>query len=110
MSTTPSPTDATVAKCLDLGHGFHEDERETVLEVLHKIDHRLHGTAADRVQLILMVKDRDHNDQKITFEAHVAGVPTIVATAEDEDLWAGVAHVREEFLRQYNDWVSAHRR
>jgi ribosome-associated translation inhibitor RaiA len=110
MSTTPSPTDATVAECLDLGHGFHEEDREKALEVLEKLDHRFHGTGADRVKLTLMVKDRDHNDQKVTFEAHVAGMPTIVATAEDEDIWTAVAHVREEFLRQYNDWRSEHRR
>lgn len=110
MTTHPSPTDATVDKCLDLGHGFHEDERDKVVEILQKLDHRFHGTEEDRVQLVLMVKDRDHNDQKVTFEAYVAGVPAIVATAEDEDLWAAVAHVREEFLRQYNDWRDAHRR
>lgn len=110
MSTLPSPSDATVDKCLDLGHGFHEDERDRVVEILHKIDHRFHGTAADRVQLVLMVKDRDHNDQKVTLEAYVAGVPNIVATADDEDLWSAVAHVREEFLRQYNDWREEHRR
>ncbi len=103
MNTTPSPTDATVAKCLILGHGFHENEREKVCEVLQKIDHRLQGIPEDRVSFELLVKDRDQNDQKVTLEAGV-GRAHLVATAEDADLWTAVTHVREEFLRLYNDW------
>lgn len=109
MTTDPSPSDATVAKCLILGHGFHEDERDKVLEILHKVDHRLHGIPEDRVRFELLVKDREHNDQKVTLEAGV-GSAHVVATADDEDVWAAVAHVREEFLRQYNDWRETHKR
>jgi hypothetical protein len=103
MTTEPSPTDATVEKCLILGHGFHENERAKVCEILHKIDHRLHGIPQESASFELLVKDRDHNDQKVTLEAGV-GKAHLVATAEDEDVWAAVAHVREEFLRLYNDW------
>jgi len=110
MTTPPSPTDATVEECLVVGHGFHEPDRSRVVEILDKVDHRFHGTPADRVRLELMVKDRDHNDQKVTFEAHIAGVPTIVATSTQADIWACVAEVRDEFLRQYNDWREQHRR
>lgn len=103
MTTEPSPTDATVEKCLILGHGFHESDRDKVCEVLHKIDHRLHGISEESARFELLVKDRDHNDQKVTLEAGV-GKAHLVATADDEDLWVAVAHVREEFLRLYNDW------
>jgi hypothetical protein len=109
MSTPPSENDATVEKCLILGHGFHEDERDKVCEILHKIDHRLHGLPEDKVRLELLVKDRDGKDQKTTLEAGV-GRAHLVATADDEDVWAAVAHVREEFLRLYNDWRDKHDR
>lgn len=109
MTTPPSENDATVEKCLILGHGFHEEERDKVCEILHKIDHRLHGTPEDQARLELLVKDRDHNDQKVTLEAGV-GRAHLVATAEDEDIWTAVAHVREEFLRLYNDWRDKHAR
>ena len=109
MSKQPSPDDATVEKCLILGHGFHEKDRPKVDEILSRIDHRFVGLHADRVQLELMVKDRDHNDQKVTLEAGVGGAH-LVATAEEEDLWSAVAHVRDEFLRQFNDWSDTHRR
>lgn len=109
MSTDPSDNDATVEKCLILGHGFHAEDRDKVVEILKKIDHRLHGTPEDMARLELMVKDRDHNDQKVTLEAGV-GRAHLVATAEDEDVWAAVAHVREEFLRLYNDWRDKHDR
>ena len=110
MTTKPSPQDAaSVEKCLILGHGFHEDERAKVCEVLHKIDHRLAGVPEDSAKLEIGVKDRDGNDQKVTLEAGV-GKAHLVATAEDEDVWAAVAHVREEFLRLYNDWADKHKR
>ncbi|MCP4436400.1 MAG: HPF/RaiA family ribosome-associated protein [Actinomycetia bacterium] len=109
MTTTPSDTDASVEKCLILGHGFHEDERSKVCEILHKIDHRLHGIPAENAKLEIGVKDRDGKDQKVTLEAGV-GKAHLVATAEDEDVWAAVAHVREEFLRLYNDWADKRKR
>ncbi len=108
-SKTPPADQATLEKCLILGHGFHEGDHDQVMEALHRIDHRLAGLEANRVTLELMVKDRDHNDQKVTLEADI-GKAHLVATEENEDLWAAVAAVREEILRQYNDWSDTHRR
>ena len=110
MTTKPSEEDAaSVEKCLILGHGFHESEFAKVCEILHKINHRLAGTPAENARLELLVKDRDGKEQKVTLEAGV-GKAHLVATAEDEDLWAAVAHAREEFLRLYNDWADKHKR
>ncbi len=103
MSTTPGPDDATVSQCLQLGHGFHEDEREKAVSVLDRLDHRLVGEPAAGVRIDLHAKDRDHPGQKVTLEAHVAGLPTMVATSERDDLWAAVTQVRDEVLRQLND-------
>jgi ribosome-associated translation inhibitor RaiA len=103
MSTTPSPSDATVEKCLHLGHGFHEDERSKVVGILDKLDHRLTGVAADRVRLDLHVKERERPGQRVTLEGHVGGLPAIVATSDKADIWVAVADARDEFLRQLND-------
>lgn len=103
MSTTPSPSDATIEQCLQLGHGFHESERATAVEILDKIDHRLVGQPADAVRFDLMVNDRDGRDQKVTLEGHIAGLPTLVATTHDAEVWVAVARTRDEVLRQLND-------
>lgn len=103
MSTTPSPSDATVAECLHVGHGFHEDERERLVGILDKLDHRLTGTPADRVRLDIQVKERDQPSQKVTLEGQVASLPAIVATAGDPEVWAAVAAARDEFIRQLAD-------
>lgn len=103
MSTSPSPSDATVERCLRLGHGFHEDEREKVVGILAKIDHRLVGEPADRVSLELMVKDRESRDPRTTLEARIAGLPQLVATSSEDDVWVAVAEVRDELLRQLGD-------
>ncbi|MFZ4517321.1 MAG: HPF/RaiA family ribosome-associated protein [Microthrixaceae bacterium] len=103
MSTTPGPDDATVAQCLHLGHGFHEDEREKAVEVLDRLDHRLVGEPASGVRLDLHAKDRDQPGQKVTLELHVAGLPTMVGTSEKEELWSAVIQVKDEVLRQLNE-------
>ncbi|MCZ7630604.1 MAG: hypothetical protein M5U19_16910 [Microthrixaceae bacterium] len=109
MTSHEPPNPATVEKCLILGHGFHHDDQAKVLEILHPVDARMNGLSADHVSFELSVKDRDHNDQKVTFEANL-GREHIVTTAQDEDLWASVAHVRDEFLRRHADWKDTHRR
>ncbi len=108
--TNNAPKDpATVDKCLILGHGFHEDDKSKVLEIMHRVESRLNGLSANQVTLELLVKDRDGNDQKVTFETDL-GRAHIVATSSDPDLWVAVAHVRDEFLREYADWKDTHLR
>ncbi len=103
MSTTPGPDDATVEKCLHLGHGFHADERPTVVGILDRLDSRLVGEPAERVRFDLHVKDRQHPGRKLTLECHIAGLPTLVATAHDDDIKVAIAHARDELLRQLTD-------
>jgi len=103
MSTTPGPSDATVDRCLRLGHGFHESERPKVVDGLARLDHHLVGQPAEAVHVDLQVKERDSNSQKLTAEVHVAGLPTLVATAKDPDVWVAVAHARDELIRQFED-------
>lgn len=100
---------ATVEKCLILGHGFHAKDSDRVLEILHPVEARMNGLSANQVTLELMVKDREGKDQKVTFEGDL-NKAHIVATSHDPDIWAAVAHVRDEFMRQYTDWKDTHRR
>lgn len=104
MNATPKSDDATVAKCLQLGHGFQEDERDRIIGILDKLDHRLVGMAADSVRLELSVKDREHLDQKVTLEGFFAGLPTLVGTSFEQNVYAGVADVRDEVLRQLDEY------
>ncbi len=107
--TSREPEDpATIEKCLILGHGFHEDELQTVLDILIRIQSRIHKFSANQVSFEIQVKDRDHNDQKITLEG-VIGKAHIVASTEGGTLEAAVADTRDEFLREYDDWNSSHR-
>jgi hypothetical protein len=106
MTTTPGPDDATIEKCLTLGHGFHADERATVVAILDRMDGRLVGEPADGVRVDLHMKDVGHPGRKITLELHVTGLPTMVATADDEDTKVALAHVRDEALRQLSDQKS----
>ena len=103
MTTTPGPDDATVEKCLHLGHGFHDDERATVVAILDRIDARLVGEPAEGVRLDLHMKDPGQPGRKVTLEGHVAGLPVMVATASDDDTKVALAHVRDELLRQLTD-------
>ncbi|MFM7508774.1 MAG: hypothetical protein ACKO5A_04425 [Actinomycetota bacterium] len=109
MSTTPSESDATVDAILHLGHGFAEDERNKVVELLDQINRHLIGRPSDEVTMEIHVKDRDHVDQRITLEGQVGGLPQIVAShaedgAHDADaVWHGVIKVRQEFIRQLDD-------
>lgn len=106
MTTTPGPDDATVDKCLILGHGFHDDERHTVVSILDRLDHRLVGEAASGVRFDLHMKDPGQPGRKITLECHIAGLPTMVATATDDDTKVALAHLRDEMLRQLTDQKS----
>lgn len=103
MTTIPGPDDATVEKCLHLGHGFHDDERATVVSILDRLDSRLVGEPAEGVRLDLHIKDPEHPGRKVTLECHVAGLPEVVGTATDEDIKVALAHVRDEVLRQLTE-------
>jgi ribosome-associated translation inhibitor RaiA len=74
-----------------------------VVSVLDRLDHRLVGEPADGVRFDLHMKDPGHPGRKITLECHIAGLPTLVATATDDDTLVALAHVRDELLRQLSD-------
>lgn len=103
MSTTPGPDDATVEKCLVLGHGFHEDERTTVMTILARMDSHLVGQSADQVRLDLHMKEPGHRGRKVTLECHIVGLSPLMATSADDDTKVAIAHIRDEVIRQLDE-------
>ncbi|MEV2242664.1 HPF/RaiA family ribosome-associated protein [Micromonospora sp. NPDC049891] len=101
MSAVQDP--ATVAKCLRLGAGFADRERDRIVEQFATLDARLAGFHADATDMELSVKDREAKGQKVTLECWIAGRQRVVATSTEEDLHAALNDVRDDLRRQLND-------
>lgn len=92
-----------VDSTLRLGHGFRADERDHVVSLLHRLDHRLRTFGADRVDLEITVKSRDDSGQRTALEAKLGRLRRMVATSEHEDVDRAIVEVREELIRQVTD-------
>ena len=95
---------------LRLGQGFSDEEREQIIARLDKLNRRLKRFPADGTDLLLTVKDREENSQKVTLECHAPRYAPFVATSENPDLRAALNEVRDELWRQIDDAVSQRRR
>jgi ribosome-associated translation inhibitor RaiA len=95
---------------LRLGQGFADAERDRVVERLEKLNRRLKRFSADGTDLLLSVKDRDGDSQKVTLEALLPRYAPIVATSENPDLRAALNEVRDELWRQIDDAIGYRRR
>lgn len=105
--TTHPHNPATVER-LRLGTGFTADDRDRVLEVLRKLDHRLQRYDADAVEMEISVKDRETTKQKVTLEAWIAKTRThaLVATSTENDLRDALNEVRDDLWRQLDDMIN----
>jgi ribosome-associated translation inhibitor RaiA len=92
-----------VATTLTFANGVAQDEFESVVAALGKLDERLRSFPADAVELQLSVKERGTSTQKTTLEAWIAGQPRLVATSTQTDLDAALIEVRDELIRQITD-------
>jgi ribosome-associated translation inhibitor RaiA len=106
---TAAADPATVDRCLHLGHGFREDERPSVVSILHQLDRHLAAEEAEHVRLDLHVKDAGHPGRKVTLECRIAGLPELVASSDREEMPAALAQVRDELIRQLDDRTSRRR-
>jgi ribosome-associated translation inhibitor RaiA len=86
--------------------GFTEAERERVIARLQKLDRRLRKFPADGTDLVISVKDRDSNSQKVTLECSLPHFARIIATSAEPDLRAAIMEVREDLWRQIDDAVN----
>jgi ribosome-associated translation inhibitor RaiA len=105
MSSTESGATSVVDR-LRLDHGFGQADQEWVTKALAGLATHLNGWHADQVDLEISVKERDGNDQRVTLEASIAGLPKLVATSAEADLYQAIAEVRKELIRQIEDQKS----
>jgi len=74
-----------------------------VLRVLAGLAPHLAGWNPEQVELEVSVKEREGRDQRVTFEARLAGWPRIVATSHEDDLDRALTEVRDDLIRQIED-------
>ncbi|MFI5912559.1 HPF/RaiA family ribosome-associated protein [Dactylosporangium sp. NPDC051541] len=101
MSVAADP--ATVEKCLRVGAGFSQGDRNWIAEQFATLDARLAAFGADATELEVSVKDREAPGQKVTLECWIAGHPKIVTTSGEEELRAALNDVRDDMRRKLND-------
>ncbi|BAN03528.1 hypothetical protein [Ilumatobacter coccineus] len=94
---------ATIAACLRVHGRLSADETEAVWKHWGALETRFRGFDRDDVALDLYIKDRDLPGQHLTFEANVAGWPTLVVTTSEPDLTRALNVVRDEMIRRVND-------
>jgi ribosome-associated translation inhibitor RaiA len=101
MSVAADP--ATVDKCLRVGAGFSQGDRNWIAEQFATLDARLAAFRADATELEVSVKDREAPGQKVTLECWIAGRERIVTTSAEEELRAALNDVRDDLRRRLND-------
>lgn len=106
MSSTESGATTVLDERLRLDHGFSQADQEWVTKALAGLATHLNGWHADQIDLEISVKERDGNDQRVTLEASIAGLPKLVATSGEADLYQAIAEVRKELIRQVEDQKS----
>lgn len=94
---------ATADRCLRVGGGFSQGDRNWIVEQFTPLDARLASFDADTTELELSVKDRSARGQKVTLECWIAGRQRIVTTSSEEDLHAALNDVRDDLRRRLND-------
>ncbi len=72
-------------------------------DVRRQLDERLRSFPAGSVEMQLSVKERGEPSQRTTLEASVAGLAHLVATSSHTDLYAALAEVRDDLVRQITD-------
>lgn len=86
---------------------FRPEEYDRVRELMFgRLARRLERWQPEQVELEISVKDRDTNKQRMVLECWITGVPRMVATSRETDLWKGVVEVRDDMWRQVDRHVT----
>ncbi len=86
---------------------FRSDEHDRIVELLFgRLERRLQRWEPDQVELEISVKDRDTPKQRMVLECWITGVPRMVATSTDQDLFKAVVEVRDDLWRQIDRFVT----
>lgn len=94
---------ATVEESLELVNGIRPDERDRVVDLLGRLDHRLRSYRSGSVTLLLSVKERESPGQRTTLEARLPGKPAIVATSDRAGFQEAIHEVRDDLISQITD-------
>ncbi len=86
---------------------FRSDEHDRIVELLFgRLERRLQRWEPEQVELEISVKDRDSPKQRMVLECWITGVPRMVATSTDQDLFKAVVEVRDDLWRQIDRFVT----
>jgi ribosome-associated translation inhibitor RaiA len=97
------PTTDALAERLRLTGGFTSTDRARLLRALSPLAKHLARWQPEQIALQAAVKDRDTNEQKVTLEVLLPGLPPLVASAADRDINHALIEARKELIRQIED-------
>jgi ribosome-associated translation inhibitor RaiA len=94
-----------VAERLHLATGFHDTERDWIVERLGALGARLRSFDDSEVDLEINLKDRNGAAQQVTLECWIRRSPRLhlVATSSAAELATAINEVRTELIRQVDD-------
>ena len=86
---------------------FRPDEYDRVRELLLKgrLSRRLSRWDPSDIELEISVKGRDTNEQRMTLECWIAGIPRMVATSTLPELEAAVHECRDDLYTQVDRYL-----
>jgi ribosome-associated translation inhibitor RaiA len=103
MSGTDENRTRVVDERLTLGNGFSTADRRFLVEALAPLAPHLLSWPPEQAEVVVTVKDRDGDEQKVTLEARLPQVPVLVASAHHRDLDRALVEARKELIRQIDD-------
>jgi ribosome-associated translation inhibitor RaiA len=88
---------------LQLTGGFTPADRDWILRVLGPLAKHLGKWKPEQIALQASVKHRDGNEQKVTLEVVLPGMPPLVASSLDREIDRALVEVRKDLIRQIED-------
>lgn len=102
MPTNP-PDASAIGDRLRLGTGFHEADRQKVIDRLGALERHLASYSPDDVKVDVFVKERDGAAQQVTLECVLPGLSPTIAKSSHPELSSALVEAREELIRQLSD-------
>ncbi|HEX2212712.1 MAG TPA: hypothetical protein VHH12_04495 [Mycobacterium sp.] len=91
-----------------VGVGFTAKEHPTVVDSLSALGPHVGRWDPSGVEIDVSLQDRGGTEQRVTVRAHLAGLPLMVATAENPDITRALNEAKRELIRQLEHQKSAH--
>lgn len=91
-----------------VGVGFTANERPTVVDSLSALGPHVGRWDPNGVEIDVSLQNRGGTEQRVTLRAHLAGLPMMVATAENPDITRALNEAKRELIRQLEHQKSGH--